>query len=183
VRVLENFKEELYHINMKISIVYFSLSGRTKFLAQSLADALKPEGFTVKVTPLKTPDTGSFLKNCISALMKKKVRFEYIPEIKTSEIVFLGSPVWAFDITPAMRTFLEDVDLKEKKVFLFMTYGSGKGKDRAMNNFRNLVEQKGGKVIGTADIRGRSVKDASEKFKEEVKECLRQSQLIRHPGQ
>jgi len=168
---------------MKISIVYFSLSGRTKLLAQSLADVLKPEGFTVKVAPLKTPDTGSFLKNCIFAFIKKKVKFEYVPDIKTSEIVFLGSPVWAFDITPAMRTFLENVDLKGKGVFLFITYGSGKGKDRAMDNFRYLVEQKGGKVIGTAEIKGRSVKDEFEKFKEEVKKCLKQSQLIRPHGQ
>ncbi|MCM8760509.1 MAG: hypothetical protein NC832_02180, partial [Candidatus Omnitrophica bacterium] len=77
---------------MKIAIVYFSLSGRTKVLSQSLADYLKRESFTVKVSPLKTPDTGSFLKNCIDALLKRKVNLEYIPDIKTSEVVFLGSP-------------------------------------------------------------------------------------------
>ncbi|HOL22235.1 MAG TPA: flavodoxin family protein [bacterium] len=166
---------------MKISIIYFSLSGRTKFLAQSLAESLRAEGFSVAINPLKSPSTGAFLKNCIDALTKKKVKLEYTPDIKHSEIIFLGSPVWAFDITPAMRTFLENVDLTNKKVFLYITYGSGKGKDRAMSNFRHLVELKGGKVIGTADIKGRSVKDEVERFKEGVKQCLRQFQLIKHP--
>lgn len=167
---------------MKVSIIYFSLSGRTKTLSQYLAEYLRAEGFSVAVNPLKTPECGSFLKNCIDALMKKKVKLEYIPDIKTSTLVFLGSPVWAFDITPAMRSFLESTDLTNKKVFLFITYGSGKGKERAMANFTQLVRSKGGDIIGKADIKGRSVKDDFEKFKQVVVQCLEQSQLIKHHG-
>lgn len=173
----------MYHKNMKVSIIYFSLSGRTKTLSQYLAEYLRAEGFSVAVNPLKTPSAGSFLKNCIDAFMKKKVKLEYIPEIKHSDIIFLGSPVWAFNIAPAMRTFLEDINLTNRKVFLFLTYGSGKGKARAMANFSRLVELKGGKVIGTAEIKGRRVKEDFEKIQEEVKKCLKQYQLIKPHGQ
>ncbi|MCX8083121.1 MAG: hypothetical protein N3D17_07020 [bacterium] len=168
---------------MKISIVYFSLSGRTKILSQYLAEYLRAEGFSVAVNPLKTKSTGSFLTNCIYAFTKKKVKLEYIPDIKHSDFIFLGSPVWAFDIVPAMRAFLEETDLTNKKVFLYLTYGSGKGKERAMSNFSHLVELKGGKEIGKADIKGRNVKDDFEKFKEEVVKCLKQFQPIKHHGQ
>ncbi|MCM8830096.1 MAG: NAD(P)H-dependent oxidoreductase [Candidatus Omnitrophica bacterium] len=167
---------------VKISIVYFSLSGRTKLLSQSLAEFLRAEGFSVMINPLKSPSTGNFLKNCIDAFTKKKVKLEYIPEIKHSDVVFLGSPVWVFDITPAMRTFLENVNLKNKRVFLYTTYGSGRGKDRAMSNFSHIVELKGGMIIGKTDIKGRQVEKDFEKFKEIVAQCLEQYQLIKHPG-
>ncbi|MCM8760510.1 MAG: hypothetical protein NC832_02185, partial [Candidatus Omnitrophica bacterium] len=88
-----------------------------------------------------------------------------------------------FDITPAMRTFLENEALKNKKVFLYLTYGSGIGKDRAMANFCQMVESKGGVIIGKSDIKGRQVDKDFEKFKEIVTQCLKEYQLIKHPGQ
>ncbi|MDD3726256.1 MAG: flavodoxin [Candidatus Ratteibacteria bacterium] len=168
---------------MKISIVYFSLSGSTKMLSQYIAEYLRSEGFSVAVNPLKTSDTGTFLTNCINAFRKKKVKLEYVPDIKKAEVVFLGSPVWAFNITPAIRTFLESTDLTGKKIFLFITYGSGKGKERAMEHFCQLVKSKGGNIIGKMDIKGKQVHEDFKKLKEIVVQCLKESQLINSSGQ
>lgn len=168
---------------MKIAIVYFSLSSRTKTLSECIADFLKSENFNVEVFRLETPETGSFFKNCSDAFRKKKVKLENMPEIKDSEIIFLGSPVWAFDITPAMRAFIDNSDLRGKKTVLFTTYGSGKGKGRAMESFGKLVEDKGAIVIGRGEVKGRKVKEDFPEFKGVLEQCLKKYQLIKRPGQ
>jgi flavodoxin len=163
---------------MKISIVYFSLSSRTKTLSELIAEYFESREYNVEVFRLETSETGSFFKNCSYALRKKYVTLKGIPQIADSEIVFLGSPVWAFDITPAVRTYLDSVDLQGKKVFIFTTYGSGSGKGRAMQNFIELVERKGGVIIGTGEVKGRRVKDEFPEFKDALEKKLKEFHLL-----
>jgi len=168
---------------MRISIVYFSLSSRTKTLSEYIAEYLKSRQLDADTFRLETSETGSFFKNCSDAFRKRKVKLRSMPEIGDSGIIFLGSPVWAFDITPAMRTFIDNSDLRGKKVFPFITYGSGKGKERAMRNFVRLVEDRGGIVIGTGESTGRKVKEEFPLFKERMEQCLEKYQLTKRRGQ
>ncbi|MBN1444645.1 MAG: hypothetical protein JW957_00870 [Candidatus Omnitrophica bacterium] len=168
---------------MKISIVFFSLSGRTKRLSELIAGYLKSEGIDADVFCLETKETGRFIKNCMDAFRKKQVKLENMPQIAGSEFVLLGSPVWAFDIAPAMRSFLANAGLDGKKVFLFTTYGSGKGKENAMKTFSGLVKNKGGVVIGSADAKGRKVNEEFPLLKGVLEECLKRYQLIKRPKQ
>jgi multimeric flavodoxin WrbA len=141
-------------------------------MSEFIAEYLKTRGFNVKIFRLETFETGSFLKNCSYAFRKKHVVLKNLPDITDSEVVFLGSPVWAFDIAPAVRTFLDSVDLHGKKVFVFTTYGSGSGKGRAMQNFTELVEHKGGLIIGRGEVKGRRVKEEFPEFKTTMERCL-----------
>lgn len=120
---------------MKITIVYFSLTGRTKLLSHLIAEYLKSENLDADIFRLETKEKGGFIKNCMDAFRKKQVQLESMPPIADCELLFLGSPVWAFDIAPAMRSFVSNASLDGKKVFLFTTYGSGKGKENAMKKF------------------------------------------------
>ena len=168
---------------MKISIVYFSLSGRTKLLSEHIAQYLESENLDADIFRLETKETGGFIKNCMDAFRKKQVQLESVPQLAGCELLFLGSPVWAFDIAPAMRSFLANAALDGKKVFLFTTYGSGKGKENAMKIFAGLVNDKGGVVIGSADAKGRKVNEEFPRFKGVMEECLKRYQLIKRPGQ
>ncbi|HNS31818.1 MAG TPA: flavodoxin [bacterium] len=158
---------------MKIAIVYFSLSGRTETLGNLTAELLRSKNCDVSVLKLETEKTGSFFRNCIDAFSQKKARLKTIPDIGEYDIVFLCSPVWAFDVAPAMRSFMEDRDMKGKKVFLMTTYGSGKGKERAMNMFEMLVKEMGGDIIGKADVKGKKVREDFHTIKGGIEECLR----------
>ena len=42
---------------------------------------------------------------------------------KDYELLIIGTPVWAFTLTPAIRTYLKNNDLSGKKVALFFTHG------------------------------------------------------------
>lgn len=158
---------------MKISIIYFSLSERTKTLSEMIKEELENNKLDVDISRIETKEVGSFLKNCLDAFQQKKVVLESIPDIKEAELLFLCSPIWAFDIVPAMRAFIELSDMKDKKVFLILTYGSGKGMGRAMNNFTTLVQSKGAEVVNKAFIKGRKVKEEFPNIQGEIEECLK----------
>jgi len=152
-------------------------------LAEHAAGYLQSENLEVDICRLESRETGSFVKNCMYAFRKKQVKLESLPQVADSEIVLLGSPVWAFDIAPAMRTFIVNTDLSGKKVFAFLTYGSGRGKDRAMDAFCKLAEEKGAVIIGRADARGRKVNEEFPHFRGVLEQCLRKLQLKKPRGQ
>lgn len=64
------------------------------------------------------------------------------------DMVFLGSPVWAWTFTPPVRAFLVKHDLSGKKVALFLCHGGGPGK--AAGKLREAVS---GTVLGEILLR------------------------------
>lgn len=158
---------------MKIIIIYFSLTGNTKRLAVKIYEILKERSIEVDLFELTSGKKRSFLINCFDALIGKKIHIEKIPPLENYDIVFIGSPVWAGKITPVVRSFLKEVNLSNKKIFLFTTYGSGFGKSNAIKDFEDNVKEKGGSVIGKIEIRGKRVKESENKIKEELERCLK----------
>ena len=134
----------------KTIIIYFSLTGNTERLAYLAGDFLKGKGKVVDYFKLPADQTGSFLKNCRDAFTKKIIKIKELPNLSGYDLVFLGSPIWAWNVVPAIRALLEQVSLTGKEVFIFATHGGGPGK--AMTGFAKKVEGKGGKVIGTYDV-------------------------------
>jgi flavodoxin len=64
------------------------------------------------------------------------------------DLIFLGSPVWAFTCTPAMRAFLATAKLQGKKVAIFCCHGGGKGRI-----FRKMQDAlPGATILGEADF-------------------------------
>ena len=49
-----------------------------------------------------------------------------------------------------MRALLEQVSFVGKEVFILATHGGGPGK--VMTGFAKMIEDKGGKVVGTYDV-------------------------------
>ena len=152
---------------MKSIIIYFSLTGNTEKLARLIRKSLSKRDIDVEELRLKGGE-GNFIKESLSALFSRKILIEK-KELKKYNLIFLGSPVWAFSPVPAIVSFVKNVEnLSEKKVFLFFTYGSGTGRRRAERVLRNLVEDRGGEVISTIQIKGRLMK-MPERVEERVK--------------
>ena len=147
----------------KIIIIYFSLTGNTEKLAHFAGDFLKEKGKTIDYFKLSADQVGSFLKNCRDAFTKKIIKIKELPDLSGYDLVFLGSPIWAWNVAPAMRALLEQVSVADKKVFIFATHGGGPGK--AMAGFAKKVEGKGGKVIGTYDVADKRISKDFPTFK------------------
>ncbi len=158
----------------KSLIVYFSLTGNTERAAEIISEFLKKKGINVSLFKLVSEHNYSFFKNCQLALKEKEIPLKKIPEINNYDFLFIGSPVWAFNITPPIRTFLNKSNLSGKSVFLFTTYGSGIGKGKAMRNFEKLVKEKGGKIKGKIELKGKIVEREKEKIEKEVEKCLKE---------
>ena len=120
---------------MKSIIVFYSFSGNTARVADSLREYLEEKG-TVEVHRLKAPsESKSFFAQCLQALFKKKVTLEGAPiEVGEFDLICLGTPVWAFAPTPAMRSYIDRCSgISGKRILLFITYGSGIGEEKCLN--------------------------------------------------
>ena len=116
-------------IIMKFAIIYYSLGGNTRRIANMIKDKISADIFEIET---KTPYTGTY--NQIVNQGQDEVDSGFCPEIKKLNIdlskydtVFLGSPVWWYTFAPAMHSFLNKYDLSGKKIFPFATNGGWLG--------------------------------------------------------
>jgi flavodoxin len=114
---------------MKSLVVFYSLEGNTRLLADAIADAADAKILELK--PKKGIRVGGFLKIIVGVF---QVMFRRKPKVLPLEknpedydLLFIGTPVWAGTFTPAIRTFFSDVNLNDKKIALFCSYAKDKG--------------------------------------------------------
>lgn len=135
---------------MKSLVIYFSLTGNTKFIAEKIAQAIDADILQLEVKEeLKSKGFMKFLWGGKQVFMKNQPKL--LPFSKNPEdydIIFLGTPVWAWSFAPALRSFLANFKLKNKKIALFCCHGGGKGQV-----FQKLQERlPDNEIIGNVDF-------------------------------
>jgi len=149
---------------MKVALVFYSFTGNTKRAVLFLRDIFKSknrECNLIELKPLK--ETTAFFKQCWEAFLKRKPelisnREEY--DLGEYNLIIIASPVWAFAISPAMRSYLKKVEgLDNKKVACFLTFGSGTGADRALREIENILRKKRAEVIFSKKLSGNRTRD------------------------
>ena len=117
---------------MRTIVVYYSLEGNTDWAAKRIASDL--DAALLRLDTVKTyPDKGfkKFFWGGKSAVMAETPALTpYIFDSAAWDRVILGFPVWASNITPPIRTFVRDNDLKGKHLSAFACEG-GSGGDKA----------------------------------------------------
>lgn len=128
---------------MKTAIVFYSLEGNTKFVAEKIKKELS-DADLIEITPVKEyPSKGikKFLWGGKSAMMSEKPELNPY-EFNSSEYeqVVIGFPVWAGRITPPLRTFVEENSdgLKGKKISAYACQ-SGNGAEKAFKGLKELL--------------------------------------------
>ena len=111
----------------KILILYYSQTGNTRTLAQTIQERLGAD--IEEIVPLD-PYDGSF-EETIERGMKEREQ-GILPEIQAIQspledydVIFLGYPVWYGTYAPPVAMLLEQLDFKGKKIVPFCTFGSG----------------------------------------------------------
>ena len=110
-------------------IVYFSATGTTKGVAEKLSKVLNGDLFEIEpVIKYEKKDLNwlnPFSRS--SKEMKKKIK----PEVKNKvnnlndyKTILLGFPVWWYQNPTIINTFLDENDLSDKKIYIFVTSGS-----------------------------------------------------------
>ncbi|TFH22827.1 flavodoxin [Candidatus Bathyarchaeota archaeon] len=121
---------------MKTLIIYYTRTGNTKFIAESIASELGAD--TEEVIDLKNRQGRlAFLPAGKDATQGKETE---IPQTKRTpteyDLIIIAQPVWAGSPTPAIRTYLNKTDLSGKKVALFF---SDAGLGKAVEKTKALI--------------------------------------------
>ncbi len=128
---------------MKTLVVYYSKSGNTRRVAEEIAKALGGETEEIIETGAKRSGILGFLLAGRGAIMREKSAIE-APKKRPADydLIFVGSPVWGWNLVPAVRSYLGAVDLREKPVAFFCTMGSN-GEKKTFESMRELVPNSG----------------------------------------
>ncbi len=113
---------------MKSIVVFYSLDGHTRLIADIIAKEVGGDTFelkTVKPSAGKSGFSKFFLGGMRASLNQKPTLKNPLPDLKSYELIFIGTPVWASTNVPAINTFIAGSDLTGKKVMLFSSSGGG----------------------------------------------------------
>jgi flavodoxin len=112
---------------MKTAVIYYSLEGNTRYLAEKIASAKGAD--LIELVPVETyPDKGfkKFLWGGKAAVMKDQPQLKpYSFDAGLYDTVVLCSPVWAGTMAPPLRTFLNTHNLSDKKIAIAATSAGG----------------------------------------------------------
>lgn len=124
-----NQKEVLKQQSLgKVLVVYYSLSGHTKEIAEKVKILTNADIYEIK--------TAETLKANPAFYMKVKQQLKDgnypklaapLPDMGQYDMIFVGSPVWWYTISTPVLSFLQQADFKGKKVVPFSTQGSNYG--------------------------------------------------------
>ncbi len=127
---------------MKTAIVYYSMSGNTKAVAEKIADKLGAE--TIEIRPVKEyPSEGArkFIWGGMKAVMGEKPKLQPYDFSGGYDRIILGTPVWASNISPPIRSFIcqnEEALKAAKSVAAVICYAGG-GADKAIEKLKKLL--------------------------------------------
>lgn len=153
----------------KILVAYFSWSGNTKYVAEKIHNTVGGDIFRIETeTPYPTDyqETGY-------GIAKKQYEENIKPKLKDNgdvsnyDIIFIGTPVWWYNIAPAVKTFLSENNFEGKTIVPFITHGGG-GKYTIPEDMGKLA--KGSKVLSPLVIAGRGDNNLQEEINNWLKE-------------
>ncbi len=122
-------------------VIYYSLTGTTKLLAEKIAEILTCD--TEEIIELKErKGILGFLKSSFEAAKEKLTKIKPLQtNIEKYEHIIICSPVWAMNIPPAIRTFVKNYCQKFNSVSFFCTLG-GFGNKRFFSKLESLCNKK-----------------------------------------
>ncbi len=139
---------------MKGLVVYYSRSGTTKKVGESISSLL------------------DFDKECILDVKSRKGALGYIMSIREAaiktlaeikklkknpaeyDLVVIGTPIWSWSISSPIRTYITANKYDFKKVAFFCTQG-GSGAARAFKDMQNII---GKRPVATLELKTKDVK-------------------------
>lgn len=123
---------------MKTLVVYYSRTGVTRTVAQALAGQLQADLEELHDRKSRRGALG-WLSGGRDATLKRLTEID--PPVKDPsayDLVLVGTPVWAFTMAPAVRTYLSQHGRAIKKAVFFCTMG-GSGDRRTFSHMGELL--------------------------------------------
>lgn len=106
---------------MKCLVVYYTRTGKTRFVAETIAAELGAD--VEEIVDLKNRQGKlGWLSGGRDASRKSLTEIAPIKMAPADyDLIVIGTPIWAWSPTPAVRTYIKQNNLSGKKVALFYT--------------------------------------------------------------
>lgn len=151
---------------MKALVVYYSRTGHTKKIAETIADMLACD----KEALIDTTNRSGFVGFMRSGYQAKRKSLTDIKELETDvsahDLVIVGTPVWAGTVSAPVRTFLHYYKDVLKTVAFFSTHG---GED-TQDEFTEMETVCGKTPVGVVSFSAKEVDE--EEYIENVKKFV-----------
>ena len=109
---------------MKSLVVYYTRTGNAKFVAETIAAELGSDIEEVVDLKKRAGKIG-WMSAGKDATQEKQTQIGPTTRVPQDyDLIVLGTPIWAWKPTPAIRTYIAKNDLSGKKVALFFTMAS-----------------------------------------------------------
>jgi len=155
---------------MKSLVVYYSLTGKTRLVAQVIAEALNATLVEIEERrPIPMPFV--YLSGGFAAITNRGTKINPTDvDLQQYERIFIGSPIWASRPTPAINSFIYQTNFEGRSVIPFFTMG-GDNTEGALANITAKIEKSQSKVAGSFAITSYRVSDEKiiARAKEDIK--------------
>jgi flavodoxin len=120
---------------MSYLVVYYSRTGNNRTIAESIANRLSADIDEI-IDKKNRQGRLNWLLAGRDSRAGKLTEIEYQKNPQDYDTIIIGAPIWAWSPIPPLRTYLQEVDLKGKRVAFFICSKS----DAYNNMFHTLAE-------------------------------------------
>jgi flavodoxin len=137
---------------MKTLVVYYSRTGLTKKIATLISNALNADMDEI-IDGKKRSGPIGYMTGGRDAMKGVLTSITHTHNPKEYDLIIIGGPVWAWTVTPAVRTYLDQNSdaLRMKRVAFFATQG-GSGSDKKFEVMEGILKVK---PISTLTVNGK----------------------------
>lgn len=176
---IDNAPESAVNGDSKILVAYFSWSGNGQQMARWISE--ETGGDLFRIVPSE-PYGEDF--NACADRAKDELDNEVRPELSEHidedtmaqyDVIYIGFPVWWYDLPMPVWTFLEEYNLSGKTVIPFFSHN---GSSSGANSLDRIEELADGAAVLTDDalsVRGSSVADSEKEVKDWAKNFIKEN--------
>lgn len=159
---------------MNILVVYYSRTGLTRKIATLISTKLKADLDEVIDKKDRSGPKGYMVAGK-DAMQEVLTSITHIHNPKEYDVIIVGGPVWAWNVSPAIRTYLDkNADaLKIKKVFFFATQGSS-GAEKKFESMKSVL---GIKPLATLTISGKDFR--TDTYEQKVEQFVNDIKFVK----
>lgn len=167
---IDNEPEEAVKGDSKTLVAYFSWSGNGQQMARWIAEETGGELFRIVPSEPYGEDYGACADRAKEEL-DSGIRPELSEHIDADvmaqyDVVYLGFPVWWYDLPMPVWTFLEEYDLSGKTVIPFFSHNGSSNGANSVNRVAELAEGANVLTEDALSLRGSSVSGSEREVKD-----------------
>jgi flavodoxin len=126
---------------MKTLVVFYSRTGTTKKVGELIAQKLNAEIEEIQDTTDRSGAKG-YLISGRDAMQRKLTELKPLKSnLSEYDLAIIGTPIWGWNMSVPIRTFLTEQKDKLKKVAFFCTMG-GSGDKKAFQEMEGIIGKK-----------------------------------------